>query len=193
MIGQTGADAAAQPITSALSGVGVDTSLVAALSGAPTGQALILLQPGGENSIVIIGGANQAWPETEPLSEGARRAIGGAAMLCLQREVPERVNVAAATAARAARVPVLLDAGGVDAPLTPELLALVDVLSPNETELARLTGLATSDEASIVAAARSLLAKGVSAVLVSVHQGGSDCWPLSLSLSLCVSPHQSAR
>lgn len=46
-------------------------------------------------------------------------------------------------AARSAGVPVILDAGGVDAPIPAELLKYVDILSPNETELARLTGMQT--------------------------------------------------
>lgn len=45
--------------------------------------------------------------------------------------------------ARGAGVPVILDAGGMDAPIPPELLMFVDILSPNETELARLTGMPT--------------------------------------------------
>jgi ribokinase len=40
-------------------------------------------------------------------------------------------------------VPVILDAGGMDAPVPGELLGLVDIFSPNETELARLTGMPT--------------------------------------------------
>eukprot|EP00854_Cymbomonas_tetramitiformis_P004482 gene4482-5494_t len=63
----------------------------------------------------------------------------GAGALLLQREVPEEVNLAAARVARDAGVLVVLDAGGEEGPLPVELLCLVDVLSPNETELARLT------------------------------------------------------
>jgi sugar/nucleoside kinase (ribokinase family) len=46
-------------------------------------------------------------------------------------------------AAKGAGVPVILDAGGMDAPVPGELLGLVDIFSPNETELARLTGMPT--------------------------------------------------
>ncbi len=54
--------------------------------------------------------------------------------------------VLCAQLAKAAGVPVVLDAGGVDAPLPAELCACLAVLSPNETELARLTGMPTEDE-----------------------------------------------
>ncbi|RVW81960.1 hypothetical protein CK203_033256 [Vitis vinifera] len=46
-------------------------------------------------------------------------------------------------AARDAGVPVILDAGGMDAPIPVELLNVVDILSPNESELARLTRMPT--------------------------------------------------
>lgn len=52
-------------------------------------------------------------------------------------------NLYICQAARNAGVPVILDAGGVDAPIPTELLKYVDILSPNETELARLTGMQT--------------------------------------------------
>ena len=60
--------------------------------------------------------------------------------MLLQREVPEGVNARAAALAAAAGVPVVLDCGGVEGPLSSELLRHLTVLSPNETELARLTG-----------------------------------------------------
>jgi hypothetical protein len=46
-------------------------------------------------------------------------------------------------AAKSAGVPVIMDAGGMDAPVPQDLLSLVDIFSPNETELARLTGMPT--------------------------------------------------
>jgi len=46
-------------------------------------------------------------------------------------------------ATKGAGVPVIVDAGGMDAPVPGELLSLVDIFSPNETELARLTGMPT--------------------------------------------------
>lgn len=53
------------------------------------------------------------------------------------------MNVAYLKAARSAGVPVILDAGGMDTPIPHELLSSVDIFSPNETELARLTAMPT--------------------------------------------------
>ncbi len=51
--------------------------------------------------------------------------------------------------AAAAGVPVILDAGGVEGPIDPAILPCLTLLSPNETELARLTGLPTDSEAQV--------------------------------------------
>ena len=63
-----------------------------------------------------------------------------AGMLLLQREIPEDVNARVAAIAKEAGVPVLLDCGGVEGPIASELMQSITTLSPNETELARLTG-----------------------------------------------------
>jgi ribokinase len=160
-IGQVGEDAFAPDLRRALSTAGVDVSALASVPGA-TGQALILLQRGGENSIILVGGANQAWPASPQVP------LAGAAAVLLQREIPEAVNLAVARAAVALGVPVVLDCGGSDAPLPDELLRHIAVLSPNETELARLTG-----DDDIERSARTLLARGVGAVLVKLGSHGS--------------------
>ena len=170
--GRFGSDAFAVPLRTALQEAGADLSLSRDVPG-PTGQAFILLQQGGENSIVLVGGANRAW-EPSPGFDFA-----GVGALLLQREIPEAVNLAAARAARSAGVPVVLDCGGDDTPLPAELLPLIDVVSPNESELARLTGLPTDDDAQVLATARWLQARGVGTVLVKLGSRGCLLVPRS--------------
>jgi ribokinase len=177
-VGQTGRDAPAGVLRTALTHCGVDLTHCASVD-APTGQAIIVLQPDGENSIIIVGGANTQW--TAPGDE-ALRQVAASGMLLLQREVPESVSLAAARAASSAGVPVILDAGGNEEPICEELLRLVTVLSPNETELSRLTGLPTDTEANILAAASALQQRGVDTVLVKLGAQGS----------LLVPPHNGA-
>jgi ribokinase len=69
-------------------------------------------------------------------------------------------------------VPVVLDLGGVDAPPPDELAALVDVLSPNETELRRLTGVAGDDDAALIAAARAWRRDRPASVLIKLGARG---------------------
>lgn len=100
--------------------------------------------------------------------------IAGAGAVLLQREIPEAVNTAVAQAASAAGVPVLLDAGGVDAPLSGALLQLLTAISPNETELQRLTGQQADSEAQVVAAAAALQQKAAQDPVAQLQQGGSQ-------------------
>jgi len=58
----------------------------------------------------------------------------------MQREVPEEINIAACKIAKKYNVLTVLDIGGADIPLTDELLSLLDIISPNTTELKRITG-----------------------------------------------------
>ena len=169
-VAQCGADDNGDFLRAALVESGVRVDRVKSVATAPTGSAYIFLQPSGENSIVILGGANQhGWA----LGDEDVKAIAGAGAVLLQREIPESVNLAVSEVAREHGVPVILDAGGVDAPLDPKILKNLAVLSPNETELSRLTGLPTSTEDEMVAAARSLLDSGVDRVLIKLGERGS--------------------
>lgn len=172
LVGQVGLDAFGDEMLGHAQACGIDTSLVARHPSASTGQAYILLQARGENSIIVIGGANQLWPEAQPLSVAATESISLASCVLLQREVPERVNIAAAAAARTAGVAVVLDVGGADGEVSPELLALCTCVSPNETELARLTGMPTNDEDQVLTAAKALIDRGVAEVVVKLGARG---------------------
>lgn len=126
---------------------GVETARCALLDG-PTGTAYILQFEDNDNAIVLVGGANQCWPEPGALmgseeSAGLREAIGGAAALMLQREVPEYVNLAVAKHAAAVGTPVFMDVGGTDAALDAALLPFLSVLAPNESELTFISGVET--------------------------------------------------
>lgn len=75
--------------------------------------------------------------------------------------------------AASARVPVILDAGGAESPLAHELLTNVSILSPNETELERMTGMPTKTEKQCIEAAENLVHQGVNKVLVKLGAKGS--------------------
>ena len=133
----------------------VDVSRCAILPGVPTGTAYILRYPDNDNGIVLIGGANQRWPEAVALREGEqgarlRGAIDGCAAVMLQREVPAHVNVVTAALARARGVPVFMDVGGTDAPIDTALMSHLSVICPNESELTFISGIETRDETGAV-------------------------------------------
>jgi ribokinase len=58
--------------------------------------------------------------------------------LVLQREIPEEINIKASQLAREMGIKTILDMGGEDRSLSKELLSLIDIISPNKTELRRI-------------------------------------------------------
>ncbi|KAK9132409.1 hypothetical protein Scep_011937 [Stephania cephalantha] len=143
-VGRVGEDANGRLIAEALVGGGVMVEYLKGVGGGgvPTGHAVVMLQSGGQNSIIIVGGANmEGWAQV--LDEGELEVVRNAGIVLLQREIPDYVNIQVAKAARSAGVPVILDAGGMDGLIPVDLLTNVDIFSPNETELERLTGMPT--------------------------------------------------
>ncbi|GHE08739.1 ribokinase [Klenkia taihuensis] len=154
MVGRVGDDDAGARQLAALREAGVDTALVQATPGVPTGSATIPVEAeGGENLIVVVPGANG---EVTPADVDVP-AVRGAGVLLLQLETPVPTVVAAA---RACTGTVVLNPAPAQ-PLPAELLAEVDVLVPNEHELADLAGAGADDLAGLAGLARGLAARSV--------------------------------
>ena len=130
--GVFGGDSHGRMLRDTMHQAGVDTSL-SNVSAGPNGQAIIILEPAGDNTIILVPGANNDWDVTLP--PGLFEAIEGAACVMLQREIPERINIAVAQHAKKSGVDVLMDVGGDDSPLPNELLECITMCAPNETEL----------------------------------------------------------
>lgn len=151
MVGRVGEDPAGDRQLAALAGSRVNVSRVHRTSRVPTGSATIPVEEGsGENLIVVVPGANAELIPADVGVDSVRRAD----VLLLQLEVPLDTVVAAATAATG-RV-VLTPAP--PQPLPADLLDRVDVLVPNEHELAQLAGEASAERnpAELAALARTL-------------------------------------
>ncbi len=169
MIGRVGDDLFGDQLRMSLRSAGVQDDGVLTTPG-PSGVALIAVDDTAENTIVIVPGANGAVSNEDiPRLE---RALDGARVLLLQLETPLAPVVAAARAARARGVTVLLDPAPA-LPLPDELYALADILTPNESEAAILTGIPVHDEQSAAAAARALLARGARTVILKLGARGA--------------------
>ncbi len=172
MIGRVGDDDAGQRILGDLRERGVDVSAVRVTPGARSGGATIAVNPAGENLILVDPGANG---QLEPGDIG-RDILDRAGAILLQLEIPVRTVSAAVSMASA---PVVLNPAPA-VPLSADLLAQVNVLVPNQTELARLTGAAPPGGLAATAAlARKLPADldvvvtlGASGALVVPRLGG---------------------
>jgi len=156
MVGRIGDDSHGRLLESQLAGTGVDTSQVVVDHTAPTGTALITIEDSGQNEIVVVPGANGEVSARD--IERCRGLIESAAFLLLQLEVPLEAVEAAAWLAHEAGVVVILD----PAPARSEaisLLPLIDYVTPNETELALLTGNQGDAESLIGHGTRNVVAK----------------------------------
>ena len=165
LVSRVGDDDFAAGARRALERAGVDTRHVLTSPGLPTGVATILVEPDGENRIVIVRGANGAIAPADV--DAAAATIAAARLVLLQLEIPPETVFHAIEAARRAGVEVLLNPAPALAGLDVARLAGVRFLVPNETELALLTGLPTDTEAACVAAARTLNDRGIGTVIVT--------------------------
>jgi ribokinase len=146
---------------------GIATEYVERANGERSGVAQILVYDDGDNSIAVHPGAGSRLNAQRVLA--ARSLIDGCKLVMASCEVPLEATLQAFEIARATGVVTLLNPAPAR-PLSAELLALVDILTPNERELYQLAGPAHAD--SIDSAARHLLALGTGAVLVTLGAAG---------------------
>lgn len=130
LIGAVGADEHGHRSIEALRADGVELDRVRTLDGEPTGVALIVVGPRGENQIAVAPGANHAWE----LTDDDRGRIAQADVLLTNHEVPAAVVAAALRTAHEAGVRTILNPAPARA-LSSEVLRLGPILTPNEHEL----------------------------------------------------------
>jgi len=136
----------------------------------PTGVALIVVDDQGENSISVASGANMSL--SCDLIDDAHKTIKSAEILLMQLETPLESVVWAAQLANSAGVRVILNPAPAQI-LTDDLLKMLDVITPNESEAEILTGIAVTDVDSAEKAARCLLDRGVDSVIITLGKKGA--------------------
>ena len=137
MIGRVGYDLFADHLKASLSAAGVDVSAVYATKAQPTGVALIWVDRSGQNSIVVASGANHELAADDV--EAMRKIFRGARCALFQLETPLTTVERALRLAREEGLKTILDPAPAQS-LSPQLLAQVDILTPNETEALLLLG-----------------------------------------------------
>ncbi|MGD0893552.1 MAG: ribokinase [Terracidiphilus sp.] len=170
MIGKLGTDAFAKQLRDEVEQAGVDTSCVGNAKG-PSGTALITTSADGDNTIVVIAGANgMLLPED---IERYRPQIEEASIVLGQLEIPRETTEYLAKVVMAAGVPFLLDPAPAY-PLSEELLQSVTWLTPNETEAQLLLAAHCSDASKLPApeSAERLLRLGVRNVILKLGARG---------------------
>ncbi len=134
MVGRVGDDPAGATLRSALQDSGVDTAALLTTPDVPSGVALIAVQADGDNAIVVSPGANG---RVTPADVGVADVVRTAKVVLLQAEIPID---AVLEAARMAEGTVVWNPAPAPDDVPMELLEHVDVLVPNQTELAALAG-----------------------------------------------------
>ena len=137
MVGRVGSDNFGDTLIQGLIEDKIKTSYVIKDSETPTGIAMIAVAADGENLIVVASGANFEVSEADVTH--ARDIMRDTDLLLLQLECPMEAVTAAVDLAKAYDIPVILNPAPAQ-PLSKALLANVDVLTPNETELMMLAG-----------------------------------------------------
>jgi ribokinase len=170
MVGRLGRDAFGQRLLQALESERIDIRDVAHDDSLGTGVAVPIVDAQGDNSIIVVPGANMQLSTVDV--ERAADVIALADALLLQLEVPLAAVARAAELARAAGVRVLLNPAPAR-PLPDELLRLVDILIPNESETQILTGIHVADDQSAGRAADALLGRGVGMAVLTLGARGA--------------------
>lgn len=170
MIGRTGEDDFGRRLRQALAEAQIDARHVARDAESGSGVAVPIIDAEGDNSIIVIPGANMRLSVADV--ERAADAIASADALLLQLETPLDAAARAAELGRAAGVRTLLNPAPAR-PLPDELLRHIDVLTPNESETQILTGITVDDERAAMRAADALLRRGVGMVVLTLGARGA--------------------
>ncbi|KAJ1436905.1 putative ribokinase [Ochromonadaceae sp. CCMP2298] len=163
MVGAVGTDANGDAYMAQLSAEGVDTTAMRR-GLRSTGTASIQVDAKGQNTILIVQGANlDLLPEHVETGAvgGVEGLIAQAGVVLCQNEIPLQTTLAALRLCRLHQtVSILNPAPAPSHESAAQLVPLCDIVCPNETELAAMTGLPAGSDAEVVEASRVLLLMG---------------------------------
>ncbi|HHO5440190.1 TPA: ribokinase [Staphylococcus aureus] len=148
----------------------IDTSYIVKTAEAKTGQAFITVNAEGQNTIYVYGGANMTMTPEDVIN--AKDAIINADFVVAQLEVPIPAIISAFEIAKAHGVTTVLNPAPAKA-LPNELLSLIDIIVPNETEAELLSGIKVTNEQSMKDNANYFLSIGIKTVLITLGKQGT--------------------
>ncbi|HDA9676183.1 TPA: ribokinase [Staphylococcus aureus] len=148
----------------------IDTSYIIKTAEAKTGQAFITVNAEGQNTIYVYGGANMTMTPEDVIN--AKDAIINVDFVVAQLEVPIPAIISAFEIAKAHGVTTVLNPAPAKA-LPNELLSLIDIIVPNETEAELLSGIKVTNEQSMKDNANYFLSIGIKTVLITLGKQGT--------------------
>jgi ribokinase len=170
MIGRVGNDKFGEELLTNLQSFGLNTDNISIDQNSHSGVAIIAVDDGGQNNIIVIPGANNYIGDAD--IERLQKLLPGATSLLLQLEIPLEVVRRAALIASEAGVRVILDPAPARSDLPLELYPLIDTIAPNEVEASQLVGFAVHDTETAIKAAKKLQQRGVKNAIVKLGDRG---------------------
>ena len=170
MLGAVGKDSMGDQLIQALRKDGVNVEMVLKKENLPTGVAAIVVEDSGNNAITVAPGANSALTPDD--LSGMEKVFEKAKVMLVQLETPIDTVKASLRMARKNNVTTILNPAPATE-LDDEIFSLVDILTPNETELELLSGMETDSIEKVEAAGKHLLKKGVSKLIITLGSQGS--------------------
>ena len=170
MIGCIGGDSFGSTLLESLRSAGVQTPGVRSCQDA-TGLAIVMVDQKGSNQIIVIPGSNSCCDEQYLRSMD--QAIQEADYVLLQMEIPHEAVYYSIRRAKELGKTVLLNPAPAPDHIPDEILPLIDYLTPNETELMRLSGQQGSSAEDYIRAAQALVDKGVGNLVVTLGSQGA--------------------
>ncbi len=171
MVGRVGADVFGEDMRANLAAEGIAVEHVGTTPGVSSGVAVITVTEAGENTIVVIPGANGVLLPDDVMA--ARTTVEQARVVVLQMEVAMATNLAALRLARAAGVQTIFNSAPVSTAIPDEVYGLTDIFCANETETEQLTGLPVTARGEAEAAAAVILRRGARQVVLTMGERGS--------------------
>lgn len=167
MLGAVGRDEYGKALCESLKSVNADVAFVKEFQGSNTGTAIICVDETGDNSIIVNQEAN-GLVDVVMIDENTE-LIENSDIIVLQLEIPIETVIYAAKKAKELGKTVILDPAPARLNLPAELLACVDIIKPNETELEILSGIRGDMEG----ACRVLHEKGAKSIIVTLGDKGA--------------------
>lgn len=163
MIGAVGRDSTGELLLQYLESENIDTSGIDQVE-EPTGNALITIDDEGNNTIVVYSGANFC-VDIQKINDH-RHQLEKCKIFILQLEIPLETVCYAVSFAYKRQIPVILNpAPATELPM--DIYPMIDIITPNETEVRTLTGIEDIEEG-----AKKLLDFGVKEVIVTLGDRG---------------------
>lgn len=148
----------------------INTENIKICKNIPSGVAMITISDSGENAITVASGAN-AELKPEDLDE-AEEAFDEAEYMLVQLETPLATVQKAVDLCSEFETKVILNPAPA-AELPDEIISKIDIITPNETEAERLTGVEVKDENDARKAAEKLHKRGINTVIITLGSGGA--------------------